>query len=202
MVGKKDGMGESEAEKTGTGGEILEVSSGQVVPSDGGNRDALRGVFTKEEARRALLRDDVVGHAVPLGSKTDYRLTAMRLIEVAREETQTVISSPEYVRAFSASLLNGLKVRDRLCMRLWSEMMKMVGMEQRIMVEVWHKLGVSDEDQARQYIQRSKGIEKMSLSDSVEKCLDLVVSYADMNPDFKARAVQRLGGVEAEWTRT
>lgn len=155
-------------------------------------------VYTKEEAHKALVREFEKGNTIPLGSKADYRKTALTLVQVAKEQTRELISTPEFVQTFCGSLLAGLRERDRTCMRLWTEIIGLVGAQQTLIVEIWGRLGVDSEESAKKYIQRSKGVEKMSAQDSVEKCLDLCVSYSAMHPDFKNRAIQRLGGVLPE----
>lgn len=153
------------------------------------------------DARREVrvIERQETGELVPTGARGTYAKMVRELVERENDKMREAFAGEFEGESATAlyvkSVMQGVKERDRTCMRLFAEIRGAVIEQQQYLIEIWHRLGVRDEGEAEAKLGRMKNIEGMSLRESAERCLDMAVKYGDVDEDFRVSAIKRLGGL-------
>ena len=131
---------------------------------------------------------------VATGQRQEMAAQVREMVAAAGDTVREGMCEPGFVRDYVKMLKRGALERDRTCVNIVSQVMKLVGEERRITVEFIHSLGASSEQQLRTYVEAAKSVEGASLDDSAERCVAFLEVYFNANPELRGAAVKRLGG--------
>lgn len=134
---------------------------------------------------------------VPMGARREFTARVRALVAEAGDVAREGLARPEVVSDYVATIHRGVKAGDRTALRLYSEVMKLVGEERRITVEFIHSLGARSEGELRKYVEAAKSVEGAGPHDGAARCVDYLEAYLNLYPDQRASMVKRLGGLVA-----
>jgi len=135
------------------------------------------------------------GPMIGTGRRNQMRQMAYDLAIHAKEYLLEKWATPERMDVFTDVVWAGAKERDRTCLNIVANAYKLMGKETMFVVALWERLGVSGEGEVKSKLERMKAADGASPQESAERCLELVCAVADLDPDFKATAIRRLGGM-------
>lgn len=168
-------------------------SAGRVVTGWGKKGELSRGVDDAELARRA--KDRTVKWRTPTGSRDRFARNVMALVSTTGDKIKAWIAQDEELaRDYYEALKEGVRQRDRTMVRLYSEVMKLVGEERSVVVTVLHQLGVPTMDELERMVQTHKDAEGVTSEQRAAICADYLELYLNTNPQERAAYVRRFGG--------
>ena len=116
------------------------------------------------------------------------------MVTGAGEEVREQFAGGEMVADYVKAIHEGLKVRDRTALHLYSQVMKLVGEERRITVEFINSLGAGSEEELRRYVEAARSVEGAGPHEAAERCVAYLEAYFNANPEQRHAAVKRFGG--------
>ena len=144
-------------------------------------------------AKVAALEPERVG-SVAMGARREFTAKVRELVAGAGDSVREQFASDEVVADYVATVHRGIKTGDRTSLRLYAEIMKLVGEERRITVEFIHSLGARSEEELKRYVDAAKSVEGAGPHDGAERCVAYLEAYLNVYPEQRAAAVKRLGG--------
>lgn len=130
-----------------------------------------------------------------MGSRREFAVKVRELVAGAGDTVRERFSSDEVVADYVRTIHAGIKAGDRTALRLYSEVMKLVGEERRITVEFIHSLGARSEEELKRYVDAAKSVEGAGPHDGAERCVAYLEAYLNVYPEQRGAAVKRLGGL-------
>jgi hypothetical protein len=131
--------------------------------------------------------------SVAMGARKDFTAKVRGLVEVAGNEVREAFAAPEMVQLAIKTIREGMEVRDRTCVNLYFQTMKMVGEDRRITVEFIHSLGAKDESELKRYVDAAKSVEGAGPRDGAMRCAEFLRAYFDVNPQDRTALAQLMG---------
>lgn len=131
---------------------------------------------------------------VPLGQRREYTARVRALVAQAGDSAREAFADPAIVAAYVKAIHDGIMVRDRTALNLYSQVMKLIGEERRITVEFIHSLGASSEEELKRYVDAAKSVEGAGPHDGAERCVAYLEAYLNAFPEGRGAFVRRLGG--------
>lgn len=100
-----------------------------------------------------------------------------------------------HMAEFCIRLMAGVRMMDRSCLRLYADIMRRVGEGHtfNVLVAMWPKLGVKDEDEAKSLIQTARQLTDRPDSELERIALDWIRERAMTEPEFKSQVLEACG---------
>ena len=158
------------------------------------DRASSRGM---KEARRAISEQRGKVGTRLLGRRKDFVAKADALMDAAGAAIKADLAADTgYAKEFLSTLKYGAsrECMDRTCIGIMARLYKLAGEENKLTIELVHRMGASSEEQLRQYVEAAKSVEGASLHDSAERCVAFLEQYLNAHPQMRVQAVKRLGG--------
>ena len=160
------------------------------------NRERRITRHAAEVARAQLARG--VEHAVPIGARNDFSRSVYALVAQAGEDVREDLAKPENVRAYLDSLMSGVKGRDRTCMRLYAQVMKLVDAEKELILMVLRDSGMASMDELSALVASHREAAGVSAEQRFAVCMEYAGIYLDSHPEARVGAIRLLGGEVAQ----
>lgn len=142
---------------------------------------------------RAL--DKTESHARPFGARDKFSRGVMALVATARDDIKMAIAEDKELQGwFWAALRNGVKLGDSTCVRLYSDILKLVDQEKQVVVTVLHQLGMSSMEELERMVETHRESEQVSPEHRAAVCGDYLELYLNAHPAERSAFVRRLGG--------
>ena len=132
----------------------------------------------------------------PVGDRKALSARAREMVAIAGDTVREEMCAPEFVKEFCDMLKFGVSkgVMDRTCIGIVRDIYKLVGQEQRIVVEFCHSMGVTTEAELRSYVDAARSVEGATEHDTAERVTAFLETYLNRNPQMRVALVKRLGG--------
>ena len=133
---------------------------------------------------------------MPRGGRVALAQTAKELVERAGDEMRADFAGDdEFRKQYVASIKQGALDLDRTCVKIVSQIYKLVGEERKLVVEFVHSLGAKSEDELRRMVEAVKAAEGADVLDGVERATAYLEAALTIHPEHRTAVVLRLGGV-------
>lgn len=162
-----------------------------------GDREDRASRYALGAARKRTVAIRADRRASLTGKRQDLVKQADGLMEAAGASIKADLAADTgYAKEFLSTLKFGAsrECMDRTCIGIMARLYKLAGEENKLTIELVHRMGASSEEQLRQYVEAAKSVEGASLHDSAERCVSFLEQYLNAHPQMRVQAVKRLGG--------
>lgn len=150
----------------------------------------------RDKVLMARALDKGVKHTRAFGSRDKFARGVMAIVALAGDDVKRMIAEDDEMKGwFWEALRNGVRLGDSTCVRLYSDILKLVDAEKQVVVMVLQQLGMSSMDELQALVESGKDHENVSAEHRFAIVMDFAEKYVDANPGSREGAVHRLGGV-------
>ena len=151
--------------------------------------------MAQRDHERWLQKQRLPGDTVPVGDKLEFTRQVRDLVAVAGDKIRDGLADEDTVKDYVRTIKLGIRdPKNKTCLNLYSQVMKLVGEERRVVVEFVNRLGARSEDELRRYVETAKSVEGVGPHDGAERCVAYLEAYFNAFPEQRGAAVKRLGG--------
>lgn len=119
------------------------------------------------------------------------------LVRQRGDEIREGLASDEVVREYVRAIRDGLKRRDRTCLREYGRVMKLVDAEVKVVHEFLHTFGVRTETELRGIVEAYRSAGDGDVVAAIERLTSALEVMLPMHEEHRVAVVRRLGGYVA-----
>lgn len=150
------------------------------------------GLGPIEAPEASLERTGAVGQT---GMRLAYAAKVKEMVLLAKDAAREVLAEPGNVKEFCRQVMEGVKLRSRTEMRLYPELMGMVGQERTLVVEFVNSLGVrGGESELRRIVDSVRSAEGADTLTALERMTTAMEAILPLHEEHRAMVIRRLGG--------
>lgn len=151
--------------------------------------------MAQQDHERFLQGRRLPGDVVPVGDKLDFTRQVRDLVATAGDKVREGLADDSTVKDYVKAIKLGIRdPRNKTCLNLYAQVMRLIGEERRIIVEFVNRLGARSEDDLRRYVETAKSVEGVGPHDGAERCVSYLEAYFNAFPEQRSAAIRRLGG--------
>lgn len=152
--------------------------------------------MAQRDHERWLQAQRYPGDVVPVGDKLEFTKRVRDLVGIAGDQIREGLADESTVKDFVKTVKLGVRdPRNKTCLNLYAQVMKLIGEERRVIVEFVNRLGARSEDDLRRYVETAKSVEGVGPHDGAERCVAYLEAYFNAYPEQRHAAIKRLGGL-------
>lgn len=129
-----------------------------------------------------------------VGKRREYAAQVRELVERAGDTVRAGLAGEETVREYVEAIKAGVRARSRTEMRLYAEVMKLLGEERKLVVEFVHSLGASGESELRRIVEAYKSAGEADTLTAIERMTTALEAMLPMHEEHRGMVIRRLGG--------
>lgn len=151
--------------------------------------------MAQRDHERYLMSQRLPGDVVPVGDKLEFTKRVRDLVSAAGDSIRDGLADDDTVKDYVRTIKLGIRdPKNKTCLNLYAQVMKLVGEERRVVVEFVNRLGARSEDELRKYVETAKSVEGVGPHDGAERCVAYLEAYFNAFPEQRHAAIKRLGG--------
>jgi len=152
--------------------------------------------MAQRDHEKYLQKQRLPGDVVPVGDRLQFTKQVRDLVSVAGDQIREGLADEETVRDYVRTVKLGIRdPKNKTCLNLYAQVMKLIGEERRVIVEFVNRLGARSEDDLRRYVETAKSVEGVGPHDGAERCVSYLEAYFNAFPEQRHAAIRRLGGL-------
>jgi hypothetical protein len=151
--------------------------------------------MAQRDHERFLLNQRLPGDVVPVGDRREFTQQVRDLVAVAGDKVREGLADEGTVKDYVKTIKLGIRdPRNKTCLHLYAQVMKLIGEERRVIVEFVNRLGARSEDDLRRYVETARSVEGVGPHEGAERCVAYLEAYFNAFPEQRHAAIKRLGG--------
>lgn len=124
--------------------------------------------------------------------KTEMKLALSTLTQTAKDRLLSELADPECQQEWIDAYRHRLRRKEKDAVRLYPELLRMIGPENSVTVMIQQRFGCENEDQLAAIIERYREAEALTDEQRFERCLQYAEGYVKREPQRLKDAVLRL----------